>query len=283
MEGLFDQHLHSWHSFDSKADPEENVKSALEKGLAGLTFTEHYDLHPDDRPSCCYDESKMAATIDALRATYGGQIFIGKGIEICYQPEFINEVVDFLRRHEFDMVILSVHYFAGHGLHRQGSWQGRTTADITRAYFETVLDAVRFCERLHDQVGQTFHVLGHLDLVKRYASRWRDDYDIAAASSLIADILQTCLRANLIPEINTSGIRQNVGAAMPGQDIVTRYAELGGTSMSLGSDAHLSDHIGADFDQAIAMMKQAGIKQAATFRGGRKIDVRIDHVGSNMA
>ena len=281
MEGLFDQHLHSRHSFDSKADPEANVRTALEKGLSGLIFTGHYDLHPDDRPTCCYNESDMVQTIEGLRNVFGDRIFIGKGIEICYQPELINPILEFLRANDFDMVILSVHYFAGHAIHRKASWQGRTTEAVTRAYFETVLDAVRFCERLHEREGQVFHVLGHLDLVKRYAARWREDYDAGTASSLVSDILRTCLSANLVPEINTSGWRQGVGASLPGEDMVREYASLGGTTMSLGSDAHVSEHIGADFDRAVEMMTKAGIQHAATFRAGRRMDVVLENAGSH--
>ncbi|MHC5108269.1 MAG: histidinol-phosphatase HisJ family protein [Planctomycetota bacterium] len=272
MPAFFDQHLHSRHSFDSATDPQENVESALKQGLAGLTFTEHYDVHPNDWKDCCYDESAVAATIENLRSTYGDRIFIGKGIEICYQPEKMGEVVSFLRDHPFDMIILSVHYFSGLAIHRKGNWQGRSTEEVTRAYLYTVLDAVRWCRRLHEQSGQLFHVLGHLDLVKRYAMRWRDDYDAGFAAPLIDDILRTCLAAELVPEINTSGIRQKVGAPLPGPDVMKRYAELGGTAMSLGSDAHKAQDIGANFDVAAGMMRDSGITQTATFRSGKRID-----------
>ena len=46
MVKLHDQHLHSRHSVDSKADPVANCEHALAAGLDGLTFTEHYDMHP---------------------------------------------------------------------------------------------------------------------------------------------------------------------------------------------------------------------------------------------
>ena len=36
---LYDQHLHTWHSADCEADPADNVRRAIELGLAGLTFT----------------------------------------------------------------------------------------------------------------------------------------------------------------------------------------------------------------------------------------------------
>ena len=45
---LFDQHLHSNHSFDSEADPREAVLAGIDKNLLGMTFTEHI-RHPSER------------------------------------------------------------------------------------------------------------------------------------------------------------------------------------------------------------------------------------------
>ena len=45
---LYDQHVHSRHSFDSHSEPAACVESAIERGLSGITFTEHFDTHPGD-------------------------------------------------------------------------------------------------------------------------------------------------------------------------------------------------------------------------------------------
>jgi len=129
---LYDQHLHSRHSFDSTADPAENVEAAIERGLAGLTFTEHFDTHPNDRFECVYDDELYTQTIRHLRAEYGSQIFIGKGIEICYQPAQMDYLLKFLSRHRFDLVMLSVHYFPDGALHKPEDWKGRSSSEITR-------------------------------------------------------------------------------------------------------------------------------------------------------
>lgn len=120
---LYDQHLHSIHSFDSKADPAANVEEAIEQRLAGLTFTEHFDVHPDDWKTCTYDDKAYSETIAKLRARFGGEIFIGKGVEICFQPDHMGFILDFLGDHQFDMVMLSIHYFSGLPVHRKKSWE----------------------------------------------------------------------------------------------------------------------------------------------------------------
>lgn len=272
---LYDQHLHSRHSFDSDADPAGNVRRAIDRGLAGLTFTEHFDMHPDDRPQCIYDHAAYTRTIERLRADFGHRIFIGQGIEVCYQPDHMDTILDLLDAHTFDVVILSVHYFPRGAVHGRDNWDGMDPADGTRSYLESLRDAVRFCARLHRRRGRVFDVLGHLDLVKRYTMRFFHTCNVAPHADLIDDILTACLEADLVPEINTSSLRQGLDETMPGPDTVARYAALGGTAMSLGSDAHRCEDVGAGFDTAVAMLRDAGLTSAAVFerRSRRSVPV----------
>jgi len=272
---LFDQHLHSWHSFDSETDPEDNVRRALELGLDGLTFTEHFDTHADDWPECKYDEDAYTATIHRLRETYGARLLVGKGIEVCYQPDRMDFILDFLARRRFDLVILSVHYFQGNAVHVREKWEGVSPEEGTRQYLENVLEAVRFCERLHQRRGRVFDVLGHLDLAKRYTRRFFGSGGVATHGDLIDEILQACLTAGLVPEINTSSLRQNLDETMPGQQTVTRYAQLGGKAMAIGSDAHLAASVGAGFDQALAVLREAHVGHTAVFKERERLDLPL--------
>jgi histidinol-phosphatase (PHP family) len=273
---MFDQHLHSRHSFDSKADPRENVEAAIARGLQGLTFTEHFDTHPDDWSTCVYDDAAYSDAIAALRSDFGDRIFIGKGIEVCFQPRRMDFILDFLARHSFDMVLLSVHYFGELAVHERPSWEGVAPLEGARQYLGNVLRAVEFCERL--QGGgkrRVFDVLGHLDLVKRYTQRFFGEHDVSPFAAQIDEILRGCLRADLTPEINTSTLRQGLTQTMPNADAVKRYAELGGAAMSVGSDSHKSADIGAGFDQAAAMLRDAGIPRQAIFRKRDRAHIEI--------
>ncbi|UCC30753.1 MAG: histidinol-phosphatase HisJ family protein [Phycisphaerales bacterium] len=273
---LYDQHVHSRHSFDSQADPGANVDRAIACGLAGLTFTEHFDTHPDDWTGCTYDDEAYSATISRLRTDFGDAVFIGKGIEVCYQPDRMDFVLDFLQRHDFDMVMLSVHYFGSLAVYRRENWTGLDTVTGTRSYLETVLDAARFCQRLHQTHGRVFDVLGHLDLVKRYTQRFFDAYDISRFDDLLDEILRTCIAADLVPEVNTSTLRQELAEPMPDADTVTRYARLGGETMSLGSDAHRPEDVGAGFEWAATMLRKAGFHHTSIFKERRQVMIPID-------
>lgn len=273
---LYDQHVHTRHSFDSESDPGGCVERAIGCGLTGITFAEHFDTHPDDWPGCVYDDGAYSGTISGLREQFGETIFVGKGIEVCYQPDRTSFILDFLGRHEFDMVILGVHYFGRDAVFRRVNWEGVDALEGTRRYLETVRDAARFCERLHRSDGRVFDVLGHLDVVKRYTQRYFGTHEVTHFSSLLDEVLGACLAADLTPEINTSTLRQNVCEPMPGADVLSRYVELGGTAMSLGSDAHLVESVGAGLEQAITMLSTAGVTHQSVFRKREKHLVPID-------
>lgn len=263
---LFDQHLHSHNSTDSDVAPGVAAAAALRAGLAGLTFTDHFDTHPTEWPLCRYNYDKLHDDILALRKQYGDRIFIGHGIEVCYQPERMEFILDFLNSHEFDMVLLSVHWFRGRALHVREHWDGFDTRSGTQAYLETVLDAAKLAGKVARGGRRVFDVLGHIDLVKRYTQRYFNEFEVRPFEGIVDEILQTAIASDIIPEINASGFRQGLGEPFPAEWAIRRYAELGGRYMSTGSDAHVAKDIGAGLPEAAEVLKRNGIRAAAVFR-----------------
>lgn len=263
--GLFDQHVHSTHSQDSDAEPADCVRRAIEMGLDGLTFTEHYDTHPEEAGRCVYDDEKYTKTISDLRATFGDSIQIGKGVEVDYQPANMPAIVDFLRGHWFDVVVLGVHYFGGEPVFARRAWQGRDPGRITRQYLQTVVEALTWCERHYRSSERVFDVLAHLDFVKRYSLQFTGSDHVAEHGDLIDEILRGCLRIGMIPEVNTATLRKGCDQPMPSFAVMQRYARLGGKMMFLGSDSHRVEEIGSGLERAAQMLQAAGIEQVAVY------------------
>lgn len=268
MMRIFDQHLHSWNSFDCETPPAENVQIAIEAGLAGLTFTEHFDTHPSEWNDCVYDDDKIDRELSALRDQFGDRIFVGKGIEVCYQPERMEFVLQFLRAHRFDVVLLSVHWAFGKPIHHREYFDGVACDAYLKFYLEAVRDCTAHLVRMRRNGHQPFHILGHLDLARRYAYQIFGFEGSVDEPKLIDEILGNCLEAGIVPEINTSTLRQGLLAPMPSGETICRYAKLGGTMMSFGSDAHLATSVGADAEHAVGLMQKAGLTHMAIFEGG---------------
>jgi predicted metal-dependent phosphoesterase TrpH len=68
MKYKIDLHVHSKYSGDNDADPEETIVRAIELGLHGIVFTEHY----------YYGASEP---VEMLKEKYGDQILILRGVE----------------------------------------------------------------------------------------------------------------------------------------------------------------------------------------------------------
>lgn len=283
MQRLYDQHTHSHHSIDSETPPLANIEAALAVGLGGVTFAEHFDTHPDEWDLCRYDEERYAAELAEAKAAYAGRAFVGKGIEVCYQPGRWDFILDFLARHEFDLVILSVHWTSRGPIHERAWWeQFRSIDDAVADYFETVRRAVEDADRARTAAGaRVFDVLGHLDLVKRYAAMLLNVTEARCEPKLLDDIAAACVAADLVPEINTSLLRQGGGDPMPGPDAIAAYKAAGGTAMTLGSDAHLPEHIGADFQAAMRLLMAGGISDIALLEGRCRRLIPLNDAESN--
>ena len=266
MVKLYDQHLHSRHSVDSKADPVANCEQALAAGLAGLTFTEHYDMHPTERRQCCWDYDAIAATIERLRQRFSPQLAIGFGIEVDYQPELMEEIIAYLDRHSFDVVLLSVHWAGGRPLHLRRLWQQLDAAAMRRDYLATLRDAAETCRELAAAGSHPFDIIGHLDYVKRYLLSYWDTLLGTLEPALLDPILEALIAADVVPEINTAGWRREEAAAYPARPVLERYWALGGRHVSIGSDAHRSTDIGHGFAEAAAQLQGIGFAGEAVFR-----------------
>jgi predicted metal-dependent phosphoesterase TrpH len=68
MKYKIDLHVHSKNSGDNSADPEENIERAIERGLDGIAFTEHYS----------FEASEPA---ERLKEKYDAAITIFRGVE----------------------------------------------------------------------------------------------------------------------------------------------------------------------------------------------------------
>lgn len=66
-------------------------------------------------------------------------------------------------------------------------------------------------------------------------------------------------------EINTSSVRYEIGDLTPSRDILKLYLKLSGTIITIGSDSHQEDHLGAYIEDTKKELKELGFKQYCTY------------------
>ena len=76
----------------------------------------------------------------------------------------------------------------------------------------------------------------------------------------IDSILKKIIDRGKALEINTAGLKYGLGFAHPKKEILERYKELGGELITVGSDAHIADHLAYDFETVCEQLKDLGFK-----------------------
>ena len=147
MRNLFDTHNHCQFSFDGKRTTvESSARSAYEKRLAGICFTDHYDFFvPEDDPEIetikpqTLDIQGQQAEIDRVQRLYDDGFKVLKGIEIGMSEESREQTRQILTGNSFDQIIASIHYLEKSDPYYGGYFRGKDCRQAYGTYLETLL------------------------------------------------------------------------------------------------------------------------------------------------
>ncbi len=257
---LADYHTHTHLSGDSKSQLWENLNAACQAGIPELCMTEHWNLlnQRGERLPTHYDFDAVLNQWAALKDDWSHRVEVRVGIELGNSTVDTAAVQACLDFPELDFVIGSLHSVSldlgGIGIFTYA----KSCTDPQRA--NSVLeDYIRQMEELVE-VG-TFDVLGHIIYPLRYFSPdfhltldpWQDRLD---------EILRQVIHSGKGIELNTTQ-GTTVRQWLP---LLTRYRELGGEILTLGSDAHRPQFIGAGFQEAAQMLQHLGYRYVCTYR-----------------
>lgn len=243
---MFDYHIHSRVSYDSKEIPEQIVMAALNRGLKEICFTDHLDYGTSPAgESLVFDTADYNANYDHLTAS---GLKIRRGFEFGMLPDNRSTFQTDLSRREFDFVIGSVHFVAGEDVYFEPYWKERSQNKAEQLYFEEVLK----CVIAHDD----FDVLGHLT----YIGKVRVNPELRSISycehqELFDEIFRILIQKGKGIEVNTSGF-DRCGDYLPGIEFLKRFKELGGEIVTVGSDAHAANRVGQYCTEVCKMVSE---------------------------
>lgn len=114
---------------------------------------------------------------------------------------------------------------------------------------------------------QGYSVLGHLDLIKRYDPAGA--YPFAKSRDVIAAILERAIADGKGIEVNTSSFRYGLHDLQPCTEILELYRDLGGRIVTIGSDSHKPEHLGAYIRRIQRRLAALGYESFCTFEHGK--------------
>ena len=287
--GAFDCHCHTWNSPDSKSTPEELCEAAIEKGLAGLAFTDHCNVNYWPEQDVLASMTHSIRDAKRMQALYGDRLTVLRGVELgnhAYNPEITRRVLDL---QDYDIIVGSVHAVKYDGWERNIAKMD--FKQFPEAGVQGYLDAY-FRETLRMAAEEDIDAVAHFTFGVRYmACREGQIIDMRSHWDTIASALREMMKRGVALEMNSNNIvprRVIAGQARIGDDedgvcaveeidveIARRYYALGGRLITIGSDSHAPDRVGRAFDKVIKKLKDIGFEQAYYFRNRRPVSYSL--------
>ncbi|MCR5267873.1 MAG: histidinol-phosphatase HisJ family protein [Lachnospiraceae bacterium] len=260
-----DYHMHTDHSGDSKASMESMIEHAIESGLSDICFTEHHDIdfiYNEAGTEGMFELDIPKYRADYLRIVpgYADRINVRFGMELGVQPDIASKLQAAVDSAPFDFIIASSHLCHKKDPYYASFCEGRTIKEAMTEYFESILENIRAFD--------DFDVYGHLDYAIRYApvSEQNFLYKYADYADVLDEIFRSLIEKGKGLEINTGGLRRNMKATNPNEEILKRYRELGGEIITTASDAHEPAMIASAFDLVEAILSRCGFRYYTIFR-----------------
>ena len=247
---IADYHVHCMFSDDSWYPPEHVCEDAWRHNLDEICFTDHvdYGIKPDWKDALDakvmmgqrvvnVDYDAYFPCIADLREKWEGRMTVRCGLEFGVQTHTIPQFDALWNAwgDQLDFVLLSIHQVGDREFWTGEFQKGRSQEEYNRAYYQELYDVATTFEH--------WSVLAHLDLIKRYDPM--GVLDFPANRDLVAATLEHVIKTGKGIELNTSSVRYGLKDSQPAREILELYRDLGGTIVTLGSDSHAPEHLGA--------------------------------------
>lgn len=231
---IFDSHMHTKYSADSEMDPLKALERAEQLNI-GVVFTDHFDYDLPVAEDFTFDPDEYFAEYRSLRSD---RVRLGVEVGFRKSARSVNDL--FIRRGPFDQVIGSVHVVDDFDIYYPEYYVGKDKAAAYHRYFDTMIE---------ESAVADYDILGHIDYICRAAPYDDPEIDYATFRDRIDRVLSIVVEREKVLELNTRRLdsRRALKELCP---IYQRYREMGGRYITIGSDAHRVEVIGAHFDRA---------------------------------
>jgi len=263
-----DFHIHTRLSFDSQAAPDAVCQAAIARGMREFAITDHADMNPLDGGYGHFRPEEQWATLMECRARWNGRITIRAGLEYG-EPHLFGETLSaILSAHEYDVVLGSIHWIGDRPVETAEFFHG---IDLEEGIHLYLAELARVAEEAD------YDVLAHPDIVRRAVFHhlgWTE-LDWSPYEAPMRRVLRAVARRGKAIEVNTSYQRRGMGPPGPSVQVLRWFWEEGGRFVTLGSDAHRPEDVGADFAIALGMLRAAGLDSVTVFRRRKPYLIRI--------
>lgn len=260
---IVDCHTHTRFSHDSDCEPADSYAAAKEKGLTYFAVTDHCDIE------FCDIMDVKTPILDSVKTSKSYNGYVLSGVEIGEALWNRDAADDVLKSADYDIVLGSVHAvrygenpkpFSCVDFSRFGEKEIR---EFMETYFNDVLETAEKCD---------YDVLTHLTNPLKYITgKYGIRVDLSRYATVIDTILKTTIKKGRALEVNTACLDTDYDELMPELPIIARYKELGGSLITLASDAHSADRIAHGFERMAAELRNWGFDTLCYYKKRKPI------------
>jgi histidinol-phosphatase (PHP family) len=266
-----DYHTHHYRCGHAEGNLADYVEAALAAGFDEIGLSDHSpiyhlggeDPHPRPRTAMARPElPRYIRAMEEVRAAYAGRIAVRLGVESDHVSGWEDHYRALWAKEPLDYTIGSVHWLFGDWSifsHRLPA--GRSLEEVYAEYLRCTMAAAR---------SGAYDIIGHLDGIKTNGWRppeWR--------TPLLQETVAVLADAGVAIELNASGWRKPVGECYPGPELL-EMCRRAGIPVTFGSDAHRPDQVGSGWMRAVALLRDVGYREIATFRRRQRLMVPLD-------
>ncbi len=265
-------HTHSEHSHDSVCPIADMAKCQMERDVTGFAVTDHCDVEYHESLPLHTIVSESFDDATALNERLDG-IEILRGVEIGEGFWCLPMAQQIEAMKPYDVVIGSVHavQFDGYTVPFSTIDFGAMGVAMAAQYFDAYLD-----DMMTMLDSTTPDILAHLTCPLRYMNgKYRLNIDCRRYADKIEAILCRIIERGIALEVNTSCVGGGYDELMPEDWIIARYAALGGTLVTIGSDAHVAAHAAHAFERALQCLKDNGFANIYYYKNRHAIACAI--------
>ncbi len=257
---MIDLHNHTPLCNHAVGTPEEFIQKAIQKGIKIYGFADHAPMEFDYEYRMSFEDmSKYENEIKKLKEKYKDKIEILLGYEVDFTP-FVDKRV--LQR-EVDYLIGSVHFLDNWGFDNPEfikEWERRDVDDVYKEYFNKIEEMAN---------SRLFNIVGHIDLVKVFGHTPTKNI-----KDLAKNAIKAIKKANMVVEINTSGLRKPVKETYPSNELLEMILNED-IDITLSSDAHAPEQVGYKLKETIEKLKKLGVNEAVYFKNKEKFKIKL--------
>lgn len=266
FKNICDCHNHSNHSYDAVSSIFDMFEKGKELGFLYHAITDHCECEDYFHEVQPYKSVVENSYADMLKIKEFNPNFL-IGIELGQIISSPQNAKLALTGRNYDVVIGSVHKVKGYDDFYYWSRKKLDPFFLIDRYFEEIMAMI--------EVGG-FDTLAHLTYPLRYMFHENGErVNFDNYHEQIEAVFKLLIEKGIALEVNSSGLRQDIGEVLPNENFIKMYKSIGGELITVGSDAHCTVDLGSGLQETYQLLSDIGYKQIAVFKERKPVMIDL--------